>query len=380
MSDTLSADLLMEILSRVPAESLLGFRSVCKDWCRMIDDPYINIHLERQLLKTHDSSNGAGHLLLVNHNRQLCSLSLLNLLQFDCPLKFETTRMMNPNPLGGPGTSICLCNGLILVCCSIVHKIWSIWNPLTKEIHRLPPDSWSEIWTLDVFKGFGYDSGADDYKVLKHIQYVDPVDRISKYVITCVYSMKSDSWKRIEDFPFWIMRFGLDRSSGVFYNGALHWIGKRFHEDIQTENLIVVAFDLKTEDSRTYPIPSLQLDGLKCPILQLDELYGCLSLSLYSDFKRFEIWLMNDYGVKNSWTKLLTIEENSFIRGNARTPRTINYLNSKGLILLQISKTLCLYDPGNDAMEEFGIPGNLKLFSSQVFRPSLVRIKKGVKW
>ncbi|KAK4479489.1 hypothetical protein RD792_015003 [Penstemon davidsonii] len=378
MSDTLSADLLMGILSRVPAESLLGFRSVCKDWCRMIDDPYINIHLERQLLKTHDSSNGVGHLLLVNHNRQLCSLSLLNLLQFDCPLKFETTRMMNPNPLEDPGTSICLCNGLILVCCSRLYKLWSIWNPLTQELHELPPDSWSKIWMLDIFSGFGYDTSADDYKVLKHIQYVDPVERIFKYV-TCAYSLKSNSWKRIEDFPFRIMQFGLDRSSGVFFNGALHWIGNRCHEDIQTENLIV-AFDVKTEYCRSYPMPSLQLDGLECPILQLDELYGCLSLSLYSDFKRFEIWLMNDYGVENSWTKLLSIEEQFLIRFRSRTPRTINYLNSKGLILLQISKTLCLYDPGNNAMEEFGIPGNLKLFSSQVFRPSLVRIKKGVKW
>lgn len=67
-----------------------------------------------------------------------------------------------------------------------------------------------------IIYGFGYDHVNDDYKVLRIAQFWDEVvDEVK------VYNLKSNSWRRIKDFPYYL---SYKRADGMLVNGALHWV------------------------------------------------------------------------------------------------------------------------------------------------------------
>ncbi|KAM7523251.1 hypothetical protein LguiA_013153 [Lonicera macranthoides] len=69
-----------------------------------------------------------------------------------------------------------------------------------------------------------------------------------------VYSLKSDSWRRIGDFPYYLI-YG--RVSGVLACGALHWAVSRKSRwlDLPRGDLIT-AFDLRKRDVK------VEIDGM----------------------------------------------------------------------------------------------------------------------
>ncbi|KAM7528802.1 hypothetical protein LguiB_032212 [Lonicera macranthoides] len=71
-------------------------------------------------------------------------------------------------------------------------------------------------------------------------------DKNSKNSEVSVYTLKSDSWRGIGDFPY---DFTYNWVSGVFASGALYWAVSQNHGE-ELKNLIA-AFDLRTEEYRT---------------------------------------------------------------------------------------------------------------------------------
>lgn len=75
-------------------------------------------------------------------------------------------------------------------------------NPSTRESRELP-ESPIEFPTcshkcLSSVYGFGYDSFADDYKLVRVVTFA--TERFETEVK--LYSLGTNSWKRIEDFPY----------------------------------------------------------------------------------------------------------------------------------------------------------------------------------
>ncbi|XP_026397104.1 F-box/kelch-repeat protein At3g06240-like [Papaver somniferum] len=149
-----------------------------------------------------------------------------------------------------------------------------LWNPLTREYRRIrdPPRDDAHL----IGYGFGYDCQNDDYKLVRLLHGSEAE----------VYTFGSDSWNQYQ-CPF-VFASAPTEYYGVRLNGALHWKAKK----------IIVSFDVSDEIFKEFPLPEQPLDdggGVELGILE-----SCLCLVSYSTSGRFDIWVMQDYGVKDS--------------------------------------------------------------------------------
>ncbi|KAH6827473.1 hypothetical protein C2S53_005270 [Perilla frutescens var. hirtella] len=372
MSDVPS-DLFQEILLRLPAESLLRFRAVCKSWRRTIDDPsFIKSHT------TNQQSYSCTQLLI--RDSIFCRLFSLSLdsLSIDTAAAdhihgqqqrtVDLTRIKNLVRSGVPflrDLPTTSCHGLILIYHSNFFKTWVIWNPLTQEFIRLrDPDFGTGMPSLGV--GIGYDYAGDDYKVVR----IDEWYGGGKFVYrTLVYSLKSRSWKAIGDCP----RDSIlgRRAAGVYLNGALHWI---------SEN-VIMALDLGTEEYQLVALPP-QL-GVGEPLdMYIDAFDGCLLFSCYYSSEPFwnkfggeeclEGWIMKSHH-HVCWIKLFSFG----VRGSVaslRDLRPVAYLKSKGQVFLQNDTHFYCFDIHMNSSKKVTIHGLPDSFTCQNFYGSLVRL------
>lgn len=98
----------------------------------------------------------------------------------------------------------------------------------------------------------------------------------------------------------------------------MHWVVSR--KPISGRLRFIAAFDLATEEYREAQVPDFEDDTF---IMKLSSLGGSLCVACnfpnsnppmaladhesWSAVKRVEVWVMKEYGVKESWTKLLSI-------------------------------------------------------------------------
>ncbi|KAL6126318.1 hypothetical protein ACLB2K_074369 [Fragaria x ananassa] len=121
-----------------------------------------------------------------------------------------------------------------------------------------------------------------------------------------MFSWRANSWKRIE-VPLFRDQLELGCScEGTVSNEALHWI-QTFDEPSKEEAVLV--FDLVKEEFRKIPLPTLNnYDDFSTILGVVSE--GCLSVAcLYEIGPNWgiELWVMKEYNVPESWTKLSTI-------------------------------------------------------------------------
>ncbi|KAF7151433.1 hypothetical protein RHSIM_Rhsim02G0055900 [Rhododendron simsii] len=91
--------------------------------------------------------------------------------------------------------------------------------------------------------GFGYDESIDDYKAVVIFQV--QVNKVERQNRATVYTLRTDSWRRIGDFPHPFELIG----PRYFASGALHWIL------IVGSKEIIVSLDLATETYGEVPQP-----------------------------------------------------------------------------------------------------------------------------
>ncbi|XP_026409857.1 F-box/kelch-repeat protein At3g06240-like [Papaver somniferum] len=259
------------------------------------------------------------------------------------------------------------CNGLLCICCSRYdygpYEIFSdgicyhhdsgcccqgqeihLWNPSTKEYKRFPtlPQRPSSYVDIDSY-GFGYDYKFDDYKLLRFID--DDDDSVD----LDVYSLKSNSWKTIQNIPYSPSQYYI---GGGLVNGALHWFASTKAQDSK----VLVSFDIIYERFKEVSLPqepipnpktdpgiSLEDDEPMCD-LAVEVLGGCLCLVYHVFNIRADIWVMQDYGVKESWTKSFSIRQEEII-SHLNLWLIWSFKNNE--ILVVADKLLCLYDPNN---------------------------------
>lgn len=152
---------------------------------------------------------------------------------------------------------------------------------------------------LDVYVvfGLGFDPVADDYKVIRVIEFIDD-DKNWLGSESRVYSLKSNSWKKIKVFPY-CLPFG--QQWGVPLEGGFHTVVKK-NRDCDWPK-VLVSIDFATEDYKTLPLPDIPDE--KLVELSLERLGKCLCLVVLSKTFHLEFWVMKEYGVGESWTKLL---------------------------------------------------------------------------
>lgn len=277
MSD-IPQEIIKDILSRIPVKPLLRFRCVSKSWRSLIDsEDFIKLHLH--------------HCYKTNSNRTLL-VDSTQLFYVDLD-SFE--RLDTGNKRFEPHSVVGSCNGLVLIVSKFDNIV--LWNPSTRNLNKLPTTplecftSFKAKYVKELY-ALGYDSKHDDYKVVRVVQASVRVDSECLFSETKIYSLKANSWKKVEDFPYMLPH---SKRWGVYLNDALHTVVKQSHK-----SEVIMAFDLGKEEHYEVPMPKFSRG-----LASVEVMGGCLTAVVPGKKKSSEIWLMKEYGVKDSWIKLL---------------------------------------------------------------------------
>ncbi|KAL8542057.1 hypothetical protein ACS0TY_003064 [Phlomoides rotata] len=348
----LPEEIITEILLRLPVKSLLKFRCVSKTWLFLISSyQFAKAHLEistKNNVYIHDKLIFGSKILPMDlYTCSIYSLIegsnitdsiypktdgilLYDRVQFDCP----------PAELDDAIWLVGSCNGL--VCVSISPNNIYLWNPTTKKSKMLP-NSGTDL-DFDYYSitfAFGYDELHDDYKV---VEFFGAEHETGVYETQLkVYSRRTNSWKILSNWP------GGDTfgGSGKFLNGAIHWSVCKFDRPFEW---VIVAHDLATDVFIELPLPNLEDDD--DVIFEVKILEG--GLALYCEHNLYmDAWVMKEYGVGKSWTKVFRIPFFLDFRDHELVRPCPLSFSADGKTLINYGTSLRVYDLSDPQPHQF---------------------------
>ncbi|CAH8275718.1 unnamed protein product [Arabidopsis lyrata] len=363
-------DIITDLFLRLPATTLVRCRILSKPCFSLIDSPnFIESHLNQTL------QSGDHLMILLRGPRLLCTVNL------DSPDK--VTDVEHPLKTGGLTEVFGSCNGLIGLSNSPTDI--AIFNPSTRQIHRLPAESvdFPEGSTTRgyVFYGFGYDSVNDDYKVVRMVQCkggkADELVFGFPYEIK-VFSLKKNSWKRItrvipaiQLLFYFYYHLLYRRGYGVLASNSLHWVLPR-RPGLIAFNAII-RFDLDTEEFGILDFP----EDLAHENIDIGVLDGCLCLMCNHEFSYVDVWIMKEYKVEGSWSKLFRVPKPKSVE-SFDFMRPLLYSKERDKILLEINNAkLVWFDLKSKRFRTLRIKDCDSSYSAELLVSSLVLGCKG---
>nr|QDB64274.1 S haplotype-specific F-box protein f [Prunus dulcis] len=283
-------EIMIDILVRLPAKSLVRFLCTCKSWSDLIgSSSFVSTHLHRNVRKhTHVSLLCLHH---PNFERQDDPDDPYVEQEFQWSLfSKETLEECSKlsHPLGSTehyviyGSS----NGLVCISDEILNfdSPIHIWNPSVKKFRTLPMSTNINVKFGYVALQFGFHPGVNDYKAVRMM-------RTNKNPLAVeVYSLRTDSWKMVEAIPPWL-KCTWQHHKGIFFNGvAYHIIEKG-------PIFSVMSFDSGSEEFEEFIAPDtictswdLCIDVYKDQICCLLKFYSCEE----EDMDKFDLWVMQE--------------------------------------------------------------------------------------
>ncbi|KAL8538567.1 hypothetical protein ACS0TY_000546 [Phlomoides rotata] len=340
-------EIIEEILSRLPVIPLLKFRCVSKSWRSLIDTKrFIKAHLQNSA-KKRILLDPAGRQLKQLKNCSWCSLlneTVTNSLAFDDLLNVEWNSI---NLVGS-------CNGL--VCILLDRKTVLLCNPSTRMSKKLP-DVEDDIRVMEFISyGFGYDESSDDYNVFAIIVFYSAG---AFQTIGRIYSLKTNSWKALKDED--VSPYDFD-GAGKFLSGSLHWITA---DDV---NWDIISFDLKGKVFGKVQQPSYS-KGVTFQTLGV--IGRCLSVLCDYHNTHFDVWVMEEYGVKESWVKVVTLS--NFLH-HSISEASLFCRGPNGEILLICGFTFVIYYPKYSVFRHSQRSNTDSVVGADVYVESLVSV------
>jgi len=189
----------------------------------------------------------------------------------------------------GERFDVCSCDGIL--CINVCfHPSAILWNPSIRKFKVLPPLEKIQCKRIPFsIYSFGYDHFIDNYKIIV-------VSSRSTESEVCILTMGTDYWRRIKDFPY----DGPLHESGIFVSGTVNWLAID-NSSSNSSLRAIVSLDLENESYKKLPHPDL-----KNELWTLGVLRDCLCIFASSDIF-IDIWVMKEYGNKESWTKLYNV-------------------------------------------------------------------------
>ncbi|KAL2459247.1 F-box/kelch-repeat protein [Forsythia ovata] len=289
-------EIMVDILSRLPAKSLGQFRCVSKPWRFLLSDTqFISTHLNRHC-HTEES------LILISPNHSLHTITDIN------GDDHVSRKLMFQQQLSDTWTEVVgSCNGLVLLVNEEDDKF--LLNPTTLNQVEVP-DSPLALMKPGSFSmhGLGYNASSDDYKIVTLSYY----DTDNEYEPDCadtfvdLYSVKTGVWKRLEPSPY--DHAVPDLSPGAFVNGSIHWLASSTERGYPS---VIAAFDLVDEKFKEIPAPS-SLDEKGFVFNKLVVLSGRLCMIDTRNRAQTDFWIMEEYGVEKSWVKFSVNSNNDW--------------------------------------------------------------------
>ncbi|KAJ4826489.1 hypothetical protein Tsubulata_041178 [Turnera subulata] len=375
--ELLPQDIIHDILSRLPITSLVQFKSVCKSWRALAQDPHlVNLYLSSTSKKDpclilHSDFPIRNHLYFVDfaaHEEEKKKVKRIHA-PFSC-------KMPEFDVVGS-------CNGLLCLSDSLYHDALYVYNPFTCNYIELPKSvNYPE---QEVVLGFGFHPKTKEYKIVRIVYYRNshgsgyPRARRIMYPQSEVQilTLGSPEWRRLGKVSYQLVR----RSSEALVNGRLHFVSRPCRYKPARR---LISFDLADEQFREVPKPDC--GGLNRCNYHLVVLRGCLSAAVYCNYGRLEIWVMKEYNVKESWVKEYNIGaympkglkqspdrpfkmwKNS---SNGKVVRALCLLRNGEVLLEYKSRVLVCYDPKQGKFQEVLLQGMPNWFQTVVHAGSL---------
>ncbi|KAF8016214.1 hypothetical protein BT93_H1656 [Corymbia citriodora subsp. variegata] len=264
VAESLTEDILIEILSRLLVKSLMQFKYVNKRWQSLISDPGLaKLHLQR--LKAGD----------INPSQRIVMSSPLETMDYEqldggigdnqgsAMVKFHKPKLDNPS---WQPDFVGSCDGLV---CFVVRGGVLVYNPTIKESRNL--NSSDTVIGHEFFHGFGYGSASDHHKIVRGNR--------TKYYQMATFSVKSGAWREIQ-----VKRESqLAYHRGVYWKGALHWL-EQFPKVLSVPK---VGGDIIFEGFRIHGANLFIYHGTNNDLI--------------------EAWITNEYERGGPWTKLSSV-------------------------------------------------------------------------
>ncbi|XP_051150350.1 F-box/kelch-repeat protein At3g06240-like [Andrographis paniculata] len=277
-------DLIFEILSWLPPETLIRLRIVCKLWYSTIgDSKFISKHQSN----FRRSKNNIGRIVIpgresirfgfINIHEALASPDEHNLSAiFGNWDAFEGEEEVLRWDIHG------FCNGVF--CCSKSgvsdhNRRLFVCNPCIRRWISFPDTYNSPDYY--VHYGVGYDSEINDHKIVKIIGHGRSAQ---------VFSLKLNSWREIEPPARTAMIYG----ESIYMSGFIHWLC----EPYSSRRYVILLFDVVKE---VFGEMELAIESDLCSsnvgarIADADGLLSVMTLKTIPDLV-CEVWTMNEYG------------------------------------------------------------------------------------
>ncbi|XP_058208979.1 F-box/kelch-repeat protein At3g23880-like [Rhododendron vialii] len=341
MSDYIPYELTIEILARLPVVSLLRFKSACKSWYSLIVSPsFVTKHL--------------------NHRKYMHFIGLYNrddqkeryfIFRDDEQCGHKCSELEFPYKVPSLYYSMIVgsCNGLL---CMWEDSSWEesaiiVWNPSMRKLVTLPEPPSSGICAL----GFGAHPATHEYKVVRIVCQSYPYQHEFQPHVE-LYTQGTGSWRGLgSTFPLYC--FIPYKASQAFVSGAVNWIAEDPRVSVGYQHLIV-SFDMSTETFSTMMLPPALADR-ETRFLSVTLFRESLAMlcGQQRDKGDCSIWLMKEYGVPISWTKLFSFKLNQPVYPK----RTLWFMKQNEVLVSTIDKRLLSYDIGTKASVDTGIRG-----------------------
>lgn len=352
MSDYIPPELLIEIFIRLPVKSLVCFTSVCKSWYALITNPeFINMHAN------HTNSCQRDESFLIRYfddNEEKYTFRRDNE-----TFSEQLAQFKSKTPYSGCSV-IGSCGGL--VCLEFSGSIF-LWNP---SIRKSVTICVSQLKNFVL--GFGVCNVTNDHKVVKlvydphypHPHFPKTIPQVE------VYSLSTGSWRGVSTSTApsnHLSSYG----THCFVFDSVHWIVSGENEKQGKCNL-VVSFDMGKEVFYKLMLPD-SLANVHMPLLSITRHGDSLAALEYSNWEgSYCFWVMKEYGVSESWTKLFTLT----IPG--RWMRTLVFRKDGQVILPLSNNKLFSCDPESDEIKDLDVSDRRPFYIS-TYRESLVLLK-----
>ncbi|XP_074276842.1 F-box protein At4g22390-like [Silene latifolia] len=313
-------EIIIEILLKLPVKSILRCNTLSKHYYSLIHSQFFirrHLNLVRLTNDFNDCSivSPIGDPLLFNGR-----LRCFKRLQSSSSLvRNDIDELVISGPIDG------------LYCVIDRHNVFrrcglSIWNPATSEEFILPliplANDKFEVRTIEEFfddlctrekclaYGFGYDRDINNCKVVIIYQPKSMsvmVDNMFMYI----FNVSERTWKYHEERFSMVKSWSMVSFAGVFVSGACHWIRTFLKESNPSICFCqILAFDMSTDSSRAISFPYVGDGYTWSKFTSIATLNGCLALidAVEEDVEgrcsSFNVWVMADYGITKSWSKI----------------------------------------------------------------------------
>ncbi|KAK7838374.1 putative f-box protein [Quercus suber] len=298
--------ILENILSRLPPKTLIRFRCVSKTWLALIGNPDFlskNILNHSILVPNNTAQNPNPPFLLVKaFNNQKLICNFLSYDTLDCLFHIQVQLDL---PI------VASCHGLVCLYDGRCQEIEA-------EVYRVGSGSWRQIDLGPVIFGFQW--------------------------VSTTYT---------NGFP-WV--------STTYMNGVFFWWTKQEVGDK------IIAFDFSDEIFKTTPLPEIgNADTNSSKLTVLNSFVAILVMTFdhkvnWGCYERWphsvDIWVLLEFGVKESWNKLFTITAPSTWR------RSLGFWKNGELFIENCYNQLVLYDPFTKIEKNLQLNGIEEYFGS----------------